>query len=162
MVPGEPVGYQNLLLRENATGAYRLVNAPPPGVTPADAHFQGASADLSHVVFSEKAPLAEGAPYGVEDLYEWDEGALRLLSGCRTARRHGSLAAAEGSQSTEAISADGSHILFDSGGDLYVAHRREAMVQVDKSQGDRARAAAGPSRRPAPMARRSFSWMKAS
>ena len=38
---GEPVGYQNLLVRDNATGTYRLVNVPPPGVTPADAHFQG-------------------------------------------------------------------------------------------------------------------------
>ena len=81
MRAGEPVGYENLLVRDNATGAYQLVNAPPPGVTPADAHFEGASADLSHVVFSELAPLTPGAPCtGVENLYEWDEGALRLLT----------------------------------------------------------------------------------
>ena len=129
VVPGEPVGYQNLLLRENATGAYRLLNAPPPSVTPADAHFQGASADLSHVVFSEMAPLVEGAPYGVEDLYEWDEGALRLLSA------GGSLAGTSNGSSAGAISADGSHILFESGGDLYVRIDGEEMVQVDKSQG---------------------------
>ena len=80
VVPGEPVGYRNLLVRDNATGAYRLVNAPPPGVTPADAALIGASADLSHVVFSEEAPLAQGAAYGVENVYEWDEGAVRLLT----------------------------------------------------------------------------------
>ena len=77
---GEPVGYENLLVRDNATGAYQLVNVTPPGVTPADAHFQAASADLSHVIFTETSPLAEGARYGVENLYEWDEGALRLVS----------------------------------------------------------------------------------
>ncbi len=80
VVSGEPVGYQNLLVRDNATGAYQLVNVPPPGVTPADALFQAASADLSHVIFTETSPLAEGARYGVENLYEWDEGALRLVS----------------------------------------------------------------------------------
>ena len=80
VVSGEPVGYENLLVRENATGTYQLVNVTPPGVTPADAHFQAASADLSHVIFTETSPLAEGAQYGVENLYEWDEGALRLVS----------------------------------------------------------------------------------
>jgi hypothetical protein len=129
VVPGEPVGYQNLLLRENETGAYRLLNTPPPGVTPADANFRGASADLSHVVFSEQAPLTEGAPYGFEDLYEWDEGALRLLSA------GGSLAGTNNGSSAGAISADGSHILFESGGDLYVRIDDEETVQVDKSQG---------------------------
>ena len=80
VVSGEPVGYENLLVRDNATGTYQLVNVTPPGVTPADAHFQAASADLSHVIFTETSPLAEGARYGVENLYEWDEGALRLVS----------------------------------------------------------------------------------
>ena len=74
VVSGEPVGYENLLVRENPTGAYQLVNVTPPGVTPADAHFQAASADLSHVLFTETSPLAQGAQYGVENLYEWDEG----------------------------------------------------------------------------------------
>ena len=45
IVSGEPVGYENLLVRENATGTYQLVNVTPPGVTPADTHFQAASAD---------------------------------------------------------------------------------------------------------------------
>ena len=80
VVSGEPVGYQNLLMRDNATGTYQLVNAPPPGVTPADANFKGALGDLSHSSSSEQAPLTSNAPHGVEDLYEWDEGALRLLT----------------------------------------------------------------------------------
>jgi NHL repeat len=138
LVPGEPVGYENLLLRGNATGAYQLVNAPPPGVTPADAHFEGASADLSHVVFSERAALTPEAPSpevgGLEDLYEWDEGALRLLTVLPGgAAASGSLA--EVLAGSHAISEDGSTILFTSGGALYARLDGERTVQVDESRG---------------------------
>ncbi len=140
VVPGEPVGYQNLLLRDNATGAYRLVNLPPSGVTPADAHFKGASADLSHVVFSELASLVAPAPApvvgGPEDLYEWDQGVLRLLSVLpdRTPAQ-GTLAAAPAQGiGSPAISADGSRIVFTSGGGLYIRIDGERTVQVNESQ----------------------------
>lgn len=123
---GEPVGYENLLLRDNATGSYQLVNATPPGVTPADAHFQGASADLSHIIFSELAPLTPGAPAGGENLYEWDEGVLRLLTA------EGALAKA--SNGSQAISTDGSRIVFTSGGGLYLRVDGSSTVQVDASQ----------------------------
>ena len=141
VVPGEPVGYENILLRDNATGAYRLVNAPPPGVTPAYAHFKGASADLSHVVFSERAALTPEAPSlevgGPEDLYEWDEGALRLLTvlpGPEGAAVPGSLATVQ-NNGDHAISEDGSTILFTSGGNLYARIDGERTVQVDESRG---------------------------
>jgi hypothetical protein len=134
VVPGEPVGYENLLLRDNATGSYRLINTPPPGVTPADAHLKGASADLSHVVFTETAPLAEGAAYGVESLYEWDEGAVRLLSVLPThVPVQGSLPAVP--SGANAISTEGSHILFTHGGALYDRIDGERTVQVDESNG---------------------------
>jgi hypothetical protein len=134
IVAGEPVGYQNLLLRDNVTGSYRLINTPPPDITPADAYFRGASADLSHVVFSEEAPLVEGAPYGVEDLYEWDEGLLRLLSVLPDGTPvTGALPEAQ--PGANAISADGSRILFTSSGNLYVRVDGERTIQVDKSQG---------------------------
>ena len=139
VTPAEPVGYQNLLLRENSTGTFRLINTPPPGVTPADANFRGASADLSTVVFSEQAPLTPNASYGVEDLYEWREGALRLVTvlpdGTAAA---GSLAeTSNGTNATEshAISAEGSRILFTLGGGLYVRIGGERTVQVDATQG---------------------------
>jgi hypothetical protein len=140
VVPGEPVGYENILLRDNATGAYRLVNAPPPGVTPAYAHFKGASADLSHVVFSERAALTPEAPSlevaGPENLYEWDEGALRLLTvlpGPEGTAVPGSLATVQ--NGGNAISEDGSTILFTSGGNLYARIDGERTVQVDESRG---------------------------
>ncbi len=140
VVPGEPVGYHNLLLRDNATGAYRLVNTPPPGVTPADAKFKGASADLSHVVFSELASLVAPAPVPTvgapEDLYEWDEGVLRLLSVLPDGTPVQGALAAQGDLGigSPAISTDGSRILFTSGGGLYVRVDGERTVQVDASQ----------------------------
>jgi DNA-binding beta-propeller fold protein YncE len=137
VVSGEPVGYENLLVRENATGAYRLVNVTPPGVTPADTHFQAASADLSHVIFTETSPLAEGATYGVENLYEWDEGALRLVSVLPDGTAvPGSLAAKAGTPEHEGVvSSDGSHVLFTYGGALYDRIDGQRTVQIDEKQG---------------------------
>jgi hypothetical protein len=143
---GEPVGYENLLLRDNATGAYQLLNTLPAGVTPADAHLQGASADLSHVVFSELAPLTPEASYGVQNLYEWDEGVLRLLTvlpnGTATTGSLAGLPTVSTLETIEnspgenrAISTDGSHILFTSGGGLYSRIDGERTVQVDKTEG---------------------------
>jgi hypothetical protein len=143
VVSGEPVGYENLLVRENATGAYRLVNVLPPGITPADAHFQASSADVSHVIFTETSPLAEGARYGVENLYEWDEGALRLVSVLPDGT------AVPGSLPAEVVtvqihihtpdkgvvSSDGSHVLFTYGGALYDRIDGQRTVQIDEQQG---------------------------
>jgi DNA-binding beta-propeller fold protein YncE len=137
VVSGEPVGYENLLVRDNATGTYRLVNVPPPGVTPADAHFQAASADLSHVIFTETSPLAGGARYGVENLYEWDAGALRLLSVLPDGTAvPGSLAAKAGTYEPHegVISSDGSHVLFTYGGALYDRIDGQRTIQVDEKQ----------------------------
>ncbi len=142
-VSGEPVGYENLVVRDNATGAYQLVNVTPPGVTPADTHFQAASADLSHVLFTETSPLAEGAQYGVENLYEWDEGMLRLASVLPDGTAvPGSLAesslSVNGSGAVEhegAVSSDGSHVLFSYGDALYDRIDGQRTVQVDEKQG---------------------------
>lgn len=146
VVPGEPVGYKNLLVRANTTRTYRLVNnlnAAPRGVTPADASLRGASADLSHVVFSEAAPLTPNAAYGVEELYEWDEGVVRLVTVLPDGTPVvGSLAQAPISAAHEqAISVEGSHVLFTSGGSLYDRVEGQRTVEVDKALPD----ASGPS-----------------
>jgi DNA-binding beta-propeller fold protein YncE len=137
IVSGEPVGYENLLVRDNATGTYQLVNVAPPGVTPADAHFQAASADLSHVFFTETSPLAQGAQYGVENLYEWDEGAVRLVSVLPDGTAvPGSLAAETGTHEHEAVvSSDGTHDIFTYGGALYDRIDGQHTVQIDEKQG---------------------------
>ncbi len=140
VVSGEPVGYENLLVRENATGTYQLVNVTPSGVTPADAHFKAASADLSHVIFTETSPLAEGARYGVANLYEWDEGALRLVSVLPDGTAiPGSLPAEEiggGKHVPDKglVSSDGSHVLFTYGGALYDRIDGQRTVKVDEKQ----------------------------
>jgi DNA-binding beta-propeller fold protein YncE len=146
VVSGEPVGYENLLVRDNATGTYRLLNVTPPGVTPADTHFKAASADLSHVIFTETSPLAEGASYGVKNLYEWDEGALRLVSwlpdgtavpGSLPEERIGYTAfgAALFTPRKDVVSSDGSHVLFTYGGALYDRIDGQRTVQIDEKQG---------------------------
>ncbi len=134
VVSGEPVGHENLLVRDNATGAYRLVNVTPPGVTPADAHFRATSADLSHVIFTEIAPLAEGARYGVENLYEWDEGAVRLVSVLPDGTVvPGSLPALRETEGV--VSSDGSHVLFTYGDALYDRIGGQRTVLIDEKQG---------------------------
>ncbi len=137
VVSGEPVGHENLLVRDNETGAYQLVNVTPPGVTPADAHFQAASADLGHVFFTETSPLVEGARYGVENLYEWDEGAVRLVSVLPDGTAvPGSPAAEGGTPEHEGVlSSDGSHVLFTYGGALYDRIDGQRTVQIDEQQG---------------------------
>ena len=141
VVSGEPRGYENLLLRDNTTGAYQLINLTPPGVTPANAHFKGASSDLGHVVFSEHAQLTSNAPAGVEDLYEWTGGALRLVTvlpngtpvaGSLAGER--SLRAGRLLGGAHAVSADGSRIFFTAAGNLYVRVRGVSTVQLDASQ----------------------------
>jgi hypothetical protein len=126
IVPGEPLGVENLLLRNNSDGSYQLINRPPEGVAPNSAHLGGASANLSHVVFSENARLTSDALGGVEDVYDWSGGVVRLVAilpdGTPVA---GSFAG---------ISADGSHIFFNANGKLYVRLNAERTLQIDASQ----------------------------
>ena len=130
MVSGEPFGAENLLLRDNASGAYRLINVTPPGVTPATGcDFVAASADLSRVVFEESAKLTPEALINVSNLYEWSEGVVRLL----TVLPDGSPVA--GAESFRGISANGSDVFFTVGGDLYVRLNGERTVQVDAARG---------------------------
>lgn len=132
VVAGEPRATDNLLAKLEEAGDYRLVNAPPEDVVPANARFQGASADFSHVVFDEEAPLVGGAPAG-DDLYEWDEGSLYLVTYLPGGTPVlGSIVAMEkefagdtgfgGSPATlvHAVSGDGERVVFEASGALYL------------------------------------------
>jgi hypothetical protein len=76
LAPGATAGQHNWYVRDNATGAYRLL-APGPG---ADFLFAGATPDGSRIIFEDEAPLTPKAPAEVINLYEWDEGQLHLVS----------------------------------------------------------------------------------
>jgi hypothetical protein len=141
LVQGEPAGFANLL-RQGAPGApYELVNLTPPDASPANAQFQDASDDLSHIVFGEEAQLTPEAPPGY-NLYLWVGGTLRLvtflpsgspvrgdLAGAtqhRVAPDGSSLDVEVGGAFTgtapiiNAVSSDGERIFFYANGNLYV------------------------------------------
>lgn len=161
LVAGEPLGTANVFLNEMGTVNYQLVDAAPAGVTPANARFQGASADMTHILFTEAAPLVAGAPAGSSDLWVWDEGSLHLVTylpaGTPVA---GSLADAirEGGEGfgaspamrAHAISTNGEEVVFnaESGGrpGLYLRERaaREASaVEGGAVDGEQCEEAAG-------------------
>lgn len=153
LVPGEPEGFQNLFLRNNDASSYQLVNVTPPGA-PAPklgagngfqyfpASFLGGSSDLSHVVFEEELPLTAGGPEG-DDLYEWSNGVVHLVSVLPdgTPIANATLASATKDTSREeatgaflpfnmanvrhAVSGDGSRVFFEAAGDLYVRENAE-------------------------------------
>lgn len=126
VVPNEPFE-QNLLARDNETGRYQLVDVTPSGIEPEPADFVAASADLNVVVFSERAKLTADAVSGAANLYEWNEGTLRLLK-----LQLPSGAPADGS--IAGISEDGAALIFTAGGNLY-ARTQGRTVQVDEARG---------------------------
>jgi NHL repeat len=127
LISGEPRGTQNLYLRDNTTGAYQLINLTPAGATPAAAQLVGAARDFSRVVFTEQAQLTPDALPGVENLYEWSAGQVRLVSLLPSTET-------PVAGSFVAISTDGSRIFFKAGGDLYARVNGAETVQLDASQ----------------------------
>ena len=146
LVSGEPLGVMNLFVRDNEDAAYQLVDLVPPGVAPANANPLGASEDDSHVVFGEHAQLTLDAPGGVEDVYEWNGGVVRLVTVLPNGTPAvGSLASTR--PEAHAVSADGSRVVFSAGGGLYLRENAEqppseecagptkaCTVQLDASQ----------------------------
>jgi hypothetical protein len=136
LVAGEPRGHQNLFLDDIDAGSYQLIDSlasAPAGSVPAEAFYEGASEDLSHIVFKEGARLTPSAPNGAENLYEWSGGTVRLVTylpdgapvtgvlAHGTERYSSEATDKPGSASyTHSVSADGSRIVFIAGGDLYV------------------------------------------
>ena len=140
LVSGEPRGVQNLFLRDNATGTYQLISLNPVSGPPADANYDGASTNLSHVVFDESAQLTSDSPSG-DDLYDWSAGAVKLVTevpssgtsctGVACTPTVGVLAGGALGNVMHAVSADGSRIFFNANGNLYVRQNGSTTVQVD-------------------------------
>ncbi len=128
VVPGEPLGVENLLLDDYETGSYRLINVTPPGVMPTPPKFEAASADLKLVLFSERAKLTPEAQNNTVNLYEWHDGTVSL---CKLFLPSGAPVAGE----VVSVSPNGSEIFFKAGGRLYVRVNDERTVQIDGARG---------------------------
>jgi hypothetical protein len=141
LVPGEPLGAQNLFLHDSEdpveAGFYQLLNLTPPNLAARNTYFQGGSSDFSHLLFTSAAQLTPEAPvpgptlggYTVgEDLYEWVDGSLRLVTFLPDGEPvWGLLVNAKQSNGargsavwTHALSADGERAFFYAGGEATV------------------------------------------
>ncbi len=131
--PGVVEGRQAVYMRNNQTGAYRLLFQLAAGES-ASCFFVAAAAGDSRVFFESANPLIHGAPAGVRSLYEWHEGQLALvdlLPGGAPADggAAGLLGVGDGEASyfaANAVSGDGSNVFFtDLGtGRLYVREQK--------------------------------------
>jgi hypothetical protein len=105
LVAGEPEGFQNLFLRDSATGSYQLVNVTPhtaPHPTP-NRPFQGyvpptflaGSVDLSEVVFEDELPLTEESEHltnlGEPEQEEFEAACKEVPKGRACWEGHGDL-----------------------------------------------------------------------
>jgi hypothetical protein len=152
LVAGEPQGSQNLFLHDAGagidTGSYQLIDSlqsAPEAAHLRDAWAQGASEDLSRVVFTEATQLTPQAPaivpppfspgeaedYGPsEDVYMWSGGIVRLVTVLPDGEAvAGALANADRPHDgrmagtatfTHAISSDAERVAFEAEGNLYV------------------------------------------
>ena len=150
LVSGEPSGAQNLFVVA-AGQAPRLVDPTPiGGATPADANFDGASADLSTVVFDEPAQLTSNAPgSGDDDLYASSPStgpspSVALVTVLPDGTPvNGSLADGSAGDAFNAVSDDGSKVFFtatpSTTTNLYVRENplssSASTVQVDSGIG---------------------------
>jgi hypothetical protein len=94
--------------------------------------FEGASPDLSHIVFEDTEPLLEGA--GGEDLYEWAGGKLALVSVLpgNTGSAPGYLGLGKYWVVRHAVSNNGSRVIWHDGGQLYLRDMsKRETVEVD-------------------------------
>jgi hypothetical protein len=135
LVAGEPRGAANVFIRDNTNGTYKLVNVTPAGVTPADALPDAVSADYSHVVFDEAAPLTADAPPGQDNLYDYSNGVVKLVPIVGGNPTSGTIAGGPSGSVSNAVSANGSRIYFQANNNLYVRENGATTTQVDAAQG---------------------------
>ena len=137
LVKGDPPGYVNLYRADTEDGSYqRVSDVTPPaaeippytiGVVTSSERPQaaGASTDLNHVVFQQKASLVGGASPYHEHVYEWAGGPLSQVdvppAGIKFEGEDNVGAPGEGEEvatfgnSWRAVSADGSRVFFTAG-----------------------------------------------
>lgn len=144
LVPGAPEGSQSLYLEDMRTGSYRLVTTAGPAF-PSEFYspaLAATSENFERVLFESYERLTPEASPGV-NLYEWDGRELHLASvlpgdvpapAGGTAGGRGALA---GYLSREAMSRDGSRVIFTdtASGQIYLREGGES-IKVSASQRD--------------------------
>jgi hypothetical protein len=142
LVPGAPEG-ENLYIRQMNAAPYELVTtiAPPNRTSGYEATFEGASADLRHVVFDANDALVAGAQANASNVYEWVAGSLRLVSVLPGPGNVAAESAGAGNGEAEenieenTVSADGSRIFWtDNNKQLYVREGTTTTVKLNASQ----------------------------
>ena len=128
-------------LRTPGAGSYRLLtDSPFPLPMYLPPQLVGASEDFDHVVLHSKLPFTEDAEFDKNNVYEWDQGSLRLaniLPNGATAPGSvggGGIGIIGDEYTAHPISADGSRIFFMSAeteGDIYVRINGRSTVQLN-------------------------------
>ena len=138
-------------LRQPGAGSYQLLTSCPicdrlepepdkplPAVALANRPwFAGASIDLSHILIDSTLNLVAGAKGEKPKLYEWDQGTLRIagiLPDGKVAFQSEAGVGGSGLGSgvvPHVISADGSRIIFTSGGNLYLRTDQADTIQLN-------------------------------
>ena len=114
--------YNEIYLRNNATNTFRalVTSEPLPQVS-----FEGATPDLSHVVFGGPVGLDPNYPTA-EGLYEWADGQTRLVSVLPDRQpasgRLGSTSGRDVSATRHAISDDGTRVVWSD------SHEEESLL----------------------------------
>lgn len=144
---GAPNGYQNYYLRDDTTGAFQALlgqaDVLATRLTPAhfETSFAGATPDLAKIALTScaaltanatEASVGEGCDPAAQNLYLWSGGGLALLN-LLPAQAQGTPGAQLAAQAG-AISADGSHVYWSEGGNLYLRAGAQTK-QVDTIAG---------------------------
>lgn len=130
---GEPAGTYRLYLQDTVSDSYRSITPYPAGVGSGtiEAMVAGASADFSHLLVQSPVPLTPDSPPG-RNIYEWVDGSPPSfrLAGILPDDQAAPGGAAPGAVGPtgqgiihSAMSADGSHVFFNSppgSGNLYM------------------------------------------
>jgi hypothetical protein len=140
---------KTIYIRDDADGGYEaLVSAAnvPPGTQfggteeiVGGAQLVAATPDLSHVVIESSVALTAGSK-AEGGLYEWADGKLRLVDVLPNgAEASEAQLGARGADLRHAISDDGSRLIWEAGGHLYLRDMTSGVegetVEVDAAQG---------------------------
>ena len=144
-------------LRDSDVGSYQLLSScpvctgslAPPVVVGNLPWLTGASDDFSHVAFESEYPLVQGSTADpssqTPNLYEWDNGTLRLAGILPDGTTAPSSMAGQGqvrlNYTPHTMSRDGSRVIFtdnsttgDNTGDLYMRIDAASTVQINASE----------------------------